>query len=260
MKERINRLARGILDGERPRMAWQPEAVSETIRYGAVTKREILITRSPMAKDAAEKTADRLGMSSLYLPGAMRYDEISELMEKAACAMGITLEEAGISLAEEIGRCDEALQDAFEMIGNTCIAVDAIAVQRPVGLSRLLLEHGFNVKEIYLDVVNPEEEADFAWLKENHSEVLLCSTIHVKGRILHAAAIDQAHREYLAIGPKAAWYCGTEHFVNLVDHGGMWGLSGIQKLAELMKEAFLERKDTRDLVPRKGLGCESLII
>ena len=44
MKERINRLARGILDGERPRMAWQPEAVSETIRYGAVTKREILIS------------------------------------------------------------------------------------------------------------------------------------------------------------------------------------------------------------------------
>ena len=40
----------------------------------------------------------------------------------------------------------------------------------------------------------------------------------------------------------------------------MWGLSGIQKLASLMKEAFLERKDTRDLVPRKGLGCESLII
>ena len=228
--------------------------------YKGLPKREILITRSPMAKDAAEKTADRLGMSSLYLPGAMRYDEISELLEKAACAMGITLEEAGISLAEEIGRCDEALQDAFEMIGNTCIAVDAIAVQRPVGLSRLLLEHGFNVKEIYLDAVNPEEEADFAWLKENHSEVLLCSTIHVKGRVLHAAAIDQAHREYLAIGPKAAWYCGTEHFVNLVDHGGMWGLSGIQKLAELMKEAFLERKDTRDLVPRKGLGCESLII
>ena len=44
MKERINRLARGIIDGERPEMAWQPEAVSETIRFDAVTKREILIS------------------------------------------------------------------------------------------------------------------------------------------------------------------------------------------------------------------------
>ena len=228
--------------------------------YEQLSKREVLITRSPMAKDAAEKTADRLGVRSVYLPGAVRYDEISALLGKAAGAMEITLEEAGIIPEEEIRRCDEALRNAFETIGDTCIAVDAIAVQRPIGLSRLLLEHGFNVKEIYLDAVNPEEEADFVWLKENHSEVLLCSTIHVKGRVLHAGAIDQAHREYLAIGPKAAWYCGTEHFVNLVDHGGLWGFSGIRKLAALMKEAFLESKDTRDLVPRKGLGCESLII
>ncbi|MBO5572681.1 MAG: hypothetical protein J5947_00360 [Clostridium sp.] len=44
MKERINRLARGIIDGERPRMSWQPEAVAETVRYGAVTKREFSIS------------------------------------------------------------------------------------------------------------------------------------------------------------------------------------------------------------------------
>ena len=88
----------------------------------------------------------------------------------------------------------------------------------------------------------------------------MCSTIHVKGRLLHARGIDRQHEEYLAVGPKAAWFCGTEHFVNLVDFGGMWGYSGIRKLAGLMEDAYEHAKDTRDLVPRKGLGCESIFL
>ncbi|MER2026953.1 MAG: hypothetical protein ABS874_06905 [Lachnospiraceae bacterium] len=63
----------------------------------------------------------------------------------------------------------------------------------------------------------------------------------------------------MAVGPKAAWFCGTEHFVNLVDYGGMWGYSGIRKMASLMEDAFENAKDTKDLVPRKGLGCESIL-
>ena len=145
------------------------------------------------------------------------------------------------------------------MIADTPIAIDYICVQRPLGLARLLLERGFFVREVYLDAVSPEEKEDFTWLKENHKEVLLCSTIHVKGRLLHGHAIDDAHSGYLAVGPKAAWFCGTKHFVNLVDYGGMWGYSGIRKLAALMEDAFRNEKDTRDLVPRKGLGCGSYL-
>ena len=40
----------------------------------------------------------------------------------------------------------------------------------------------------------------------------------------------------------------------------MWGYSGIRKLAGLMEDAYEHAKDTRDLVPRKGLGCESIIM
>jgi hypothetical protein len=108
--------------------------------------------------------------------------------------------------------------------------------------------------------VSPEEQEDFEWLQKSHGEVLLCSTIHVKGRLLHAQGIDRQHSDYLAVGPKAAWFCGTRHFVNLVDYGGMWGYSGIRKLAALMEDAFLNEKDTEDLVPRKGLGCESIVM
>ena len=45
----------------------------------------------------------------------------------------------------------------------------------------------------------------------------------------------------------------------MVEGGGYYGFSGIEKLAELMTEAFNEEKDTRCLIQQKGLGCESCI-
>jgi hypothetical protein len=63
----------------------------------------------------------------------------------------------------------------------------------------------------------------------------------------------------LALGPKAAWFGGTAHFVNLVEYGGLWGGSGIEKLAALMEDAWLHEKDTRSIVPRKGQGCACVL-
>lgn len=44
MKERINRLARGIIDYEKPEMSWQPEMAEETVRAGSASAREIFVT------------------------------------------------------------------------------------------------------------------------------------------------------------------------------------------------------------------------
>ena len=45
----------------------------------------------------------------------------------------------------------------------------------------------------------------------------------------------------------------------MVQGGGLWGVDGIRRTAEMMTEAFLEEKDTENLVVRKGWGCESCI-
>ena len=227
--------------------------------YQKLSGREVFITRSPMSAVSVRQTARRLGCKGLYLPAVIDYAGIRKELETAAQTLGITLEQAGIDAGQEEKLCDEALRNLRGVIGSTPIAIDYIAVQRPLGFARLLLERGFNVKEVYLDAVSPEEEDDFLWLRENHGEILLCSTIHAEGRLLHAGAIDSEHSGYLAVGPKAAWFCGTEHFVNLVDFGGMWGFSGIRKMAALMEDAYKNTKDTRDLIPRKGLGCESIL-
>ena len=228
--------------------------------YRSLSAREVLITRSHLAAAAVRQTARRIGAQALYLPAEAGYAKIRELIEKAAGVLGITPEEAGIDTQREEEKCDSALKRLRERITDTPIALDAVSVSRPLGFARLLIEHGFNVKEIYLDAVLPEEENDFTWLSTHSPELLLCSTIHVGGRFLHAGKLGKDHSEYLAVGPKAAWFCGTEHFVNLIDMGGMWGYSAIRKLAALMEDASRIAKDTRDLVPRKGLGCESMLL
>ena len=228
--------------------------------YRALSARSVLITRSPLAAASVRQTACRIGAQALCLPAETGYAKIREQLEAAAQVMGISLAEAGIDTGAEEERCERALGRLRERISDTPIALDAVSVSRPLGFARLLIEHGLNVREIYLDAVLTEEESDFTWLADHSPDLLLCSTIHVGGRFLHAGRLGKDHSRYLAVGPKAAWYCGTAHFVNLVDQGGMWGYSAIRKLAALMEEACRIAKDTRDLVPRKGLGCESMLL
>ena len=228
--------------------------------YRTLSARSVLITRSPLAAASVRQTARRIGAQALCLPAETGYAKIREQLEAAAQVMGISLAEAGIDTGAEEERCERALGRLRERISDTPIALDAVSVSRPLGFARLLIEHGLNVREIYLDAVLTEEESDFTWLADHSPDLLLCSTIHVGGRFLHAGRLGKDHSRYLAVGPKAAWYCGTAHFVNLVDQGGMWGYSAIRKLAALMEEACRIAKDTRDLVPRKGLGCESMLL
>ena len=126
---------------------------------------------------------------------------------------------------------------------------------RTLGLARLLLSHGFSVDTIYIDSINKEEEADFVWLKEHAPELVLSATIQVQKRI----AKRGRDKKVLALGQKAAWFEDTPWFVNLVSGGNLYGYPGIRELAELMMDAFLQPKDTRDIVPRKGWGCESCL-
>ena len=65
----------------------------------------------------------------------------------------------------------------------------------------------------------------------------------------------QTEKPALAIGQKAAYFTGTDRFVNIVEDGGLHGFGGIRKLAALLEEAAAVPKDTRRLIQIKGLGC-----
>ena len=255
----------------------------------------LLITRSPSGVHGVTQLAKRLGRPFLYLPPVSGEEEIRRQIETLARTLeeisagqvnanadGVFPRQAnasadggfpgqananadGISsiqtdaaaiIQEGTLAASRALQHARSLIGDTEITVDYIGNTRTLSLTKRLVQSGFHVTRVYLDAILPEEEADFRWLQENCPDLLLTATIHPGMRVLHAA---ENTGKMLAIGPKAAWFGGTAHFVNLVEFGGLWGNAGIIRLAQLMEDSFLHEKDTRTIIPRKGQGCKCVL-
>jgi hypothetical protein len=223
----------------------------------------------PPAKVGVEQAAKRLNRPFFYLPASFDYG----LIEAQLTEMAEFLQMEPMDIQTQRQAAEAALCEAKRIIGDTPVAIDYTVHPRTLGLARLLLAHGFCVDRVYIDSVNREEEADFLWLKEHAPQLILSATVHVKkrvtarGRGVQSAQVPEPcpsdnntdSRKVLAIGQKAAWFERTEFFVNLVSGGDLYGFSGVRRMAELMVEAFQAPKDTEDIVPRKGWGCESCI-
>ena len=264
------------------------KSYDDYLRMGAAA---LFITRSFSGVHGVTQLAKRLGRPFLYLPPACGEEEIcgelnavrKKLENITAAAytsgkicMGKNADEAypgKTAQAEESLPIDlpidkkeqkanaentesvlakKALAHALSVIGSTEVTIDHFATSRPLSLARLLLESGFNVTRVYLDAAAAEEEADFKWMQGHFPDLFLNATVHPKMRVLHGR---EGGGKMLAIGPKAAWFGGTSRFVNVVECSGLWGFSGITKLAAQMEDAFLNEKDTRSIVPKKGFGC-----
>lgn len=230
----------------------------------------IFVSCYPPAKYGAAMLTERLNRTHLYLPGCFDYEEIKEEIRNlikelqagwsredtsnTKCA-DITSEEIEVFYQREITLCEDSINHARSIIGDTPIVLDYLYHPGPLGLAKLLLEHGFHVTTVYLDSISPEEKPAFDWLKLHHPDLELRATIQTKMRVLPRGTEGKV----LAVGQKAAWFSGSRNFVNMVQGGGLWGFDGIRKTMELMTEAFLEEKDPEDLIVRKGWGCESCI-
>ena len=228
--------------------------------YQKLGEGSLILNGYPAGKFGTEKQARRLGRPFLYLPGSFDYEEIQEQEEKLLGMLEQqnnrkTGEIKGLDIEKEIRECEEALSHAHQIIGDTPIAVDYLFHPRPLGLTKLLLTHKFQVQSVFLDSISPEEKEVFFWLKENYPELKLISTIRPEMRV----RTRQQSEKILAIGQKAAWFTGSRNFVNMVQGGGLWGFDGTRHTAQLMVEAFHEEKDPEDLIVRKGWGCESCI-
>jgi len=203
----------------------------------------------PAAKAAVVQLEHRLGQKYLYLPQCFGYDEIDQNQRRLAEALGTTAPDS----AQARLAADAALARARDLIGNTPIAIDYTLTFRPLSLARLLAEHGFKVTQLFADSFIAEEKDDFDWLQQNLPNLKLGATTHVKRRMLPR---QNGGVPCLALGQKAAYFTGTDYFVNVVEGGGMYGYDGIRRLAGLMAEAFLAPKDVKKLIQVKGLGCD----
>ena len=216
--------------------------------YLSIGASSLFICQYPAGLMATQTITKRLNRECIYAPLSFSFDTVRDELVSS----GLSIPEGFIE--DGIKNCEDAIKKLKELIGDTKVAIDYTVTPKPLSLARFLLENNINVKTVYLDAIDGSEEEDFKYLAENHPDLVLHSTILVGDRRL-----VRSEEKVLAAGQKAAWFEGTEYFVNMIEGGGFYGFAGITEFIRLMEDAFVNAKDLRDIVPRKGLGCRSCI-
>lgn len=221
--------------------------------YKQMAASSVNISILPSAIKAGELLAKNLGQTHVYLPLSFDYGEIEARLAKL-CA---TLQVPYTPDKEAVAQAESALKQAQAVIGQTPIAIDYSAGPRPLSLTRMLLTHGFNVTDVYADAFEVEEQADFDKLQQLKPDLMIHPTEDVQMRV----APRKRSEKTLAIGQKAAYFTGSDYFVNIIEGDGMYGISAITRLAHLMIAAFETPKDTAALISVKALnwGCSCVL-
>ena len=219
--------------------------------YQEMAESAVYISRYPSAVIGGKQLAARLGATHLYVPYSYDFEEIETGLRRVAEALGLEMPD----FSGKREACAAALARLKESAGDRPIAIDYTFCPRPLGLAKLLLDAGLNVQRVYLDTVTGEEREAFEYLKANFPKLQLYPTVHAAMRF-HSPGVPS---DFLALGQKAAHFTNTNHFVNVVEGGGMLGYQAILKTIELMEEAIREEKDLRGLIQIKGMGCAGCI-
>ena len=221
--------------------------------YLEMASSQVNITVIPEAKPAGEDLEQRLGQKHIYMPVSYDADTIRENYGRLCQAVGIECPDMEGYEKEAM----DSLKAAAKELDGRPVAVDFAATHRPLELCRLLLENGFNVKRVFTDVINGEDKNAFDYIKENYPDFEIYPTVNVSMRFF--ASGDMAENEYFAIGQKAAYFCRTDYFADLVGAKDIYGFRGIKKLGEMIIDAVRSPKDRRTVIQHKGVGCSSCL-
>ena len=210
----------------------------------------------PVAAEAVRDLGERLGQEALYLP----YSWDSAEIRASLLALSEKAEVALPDLDALEARAGSDLDRARGVLGSSEVRVDGAATPRPFGLARLLLEHGFEVTEVYADAVLPGDEAAFDWVRRRRPDLLVSAMVDFRMRLRGrdaASLAEGAGGRVVAVGQKAAYFTGSSHFVNMVANDGLLGFVGISKLAGLLEDAFRNERDVRSIIQVKARGIEA---
>ena len=215
--------------------------------YQEMAESSVYISYNAAAVAGGKMLEERLGGRHLYLPFSFDYEEIENGFFQMGELLGIEIP----NFDEQKEACEKLKKETYELIGNTPISIDYTYCTRPLGLAKMLLDDGFCVNKVYIDAITAEEKDDFTYLQKHFPQLLLYPTVHAGMRFM----AKKEKSKVLAVGQKAAYFENTNHFVNVVEGGGMFGFDAVSHTLELMQEAYLKEKDMRRLIQIKGMGC-----
>lgn len=224
--------------------------------YLDLAKSATLLTTSPQALLAAEELSQRLHRRHIHCQISYSLEEIEQNLTHVAHSLDIPLPD----LSHDKAHVSTALAETLACVGNRPITLDYTLTARPLSLARLLLEHGFSLTTLYLDAFSPCEEADYHWLREHAPTLAIHPTLAPSLRLAHIRAQSAPNGDtVLALGQKAAYFSGTNFFVNCVADGGLFDYAGICRLLARIREAHSKPKDRRTILQIKGLGLPSCL-
>ena len=230
---------------------WEIQDCSLFDEYLAMASAGLFLYYEPTVKMAAESLKKRLGTDCFYLSFSFNKDEL--LNSFRALAEKLRIPVPGFD--PEIQKAEAAIQETKELLGDTEIVIDYSFTFRTLSFARLLLEHGFHVTRVYADAFVADDQEDFHFLKEQFPELMIRPTNRPEMRFVH----ETSGEKVVAVGQKAAWFEGTDYFVNVAESGGYFGFNGISEIMLLLQDAFRNPKDRKELIQKKGFGCESCI-
>ena len=216
--------------------------------YQALARSEFALSVNPVGKAAIEWAGERLGMQPIMLSCGWSIEENTRMLED----LGQRLGAPRLDWTDTQNEAKDALREARERLADTPIAIDYTATTRPCSLARLLIENGFNVSHLFVDQFLPPDRADFEWLRSHAPELAVFPTVH--NSMVHARA-ELTDPSVVAIGQKAAYFTGTDRFINMIEGDGTDGLRSIAWLARRLIDAFEHPKSARETIQIKALGC-----
>ena len=201
----------------------------------------------PVAGLAAADMEKRLGQKPLFVPATYVPEAIRQELREVAAAFQLEPLDTG-PLEEE---AEEALARAHRILGDIPIALDHECTPLFLSLARLLRSRGFQVKEIYSDYILPGDAENLRWLQEKAPDITFCAANNYRCRL----EPRDGRGPFLAIGQKSAYYTGTAHFVNILENDGLWGFTGIRKMAERLIRAYETESNVPEIIQVKAWGC-----
>lgn len=118
---------------------------------------EVNFTFHNTAAAAAKDLKLRLGQEWIPMRPGYSYDEIDEDLRAAADFFGIAPPSAA-EIARERALTEAAIAEARAAVGGTPLSLDYTAVDRPLELALFLLDHGFTVESVFVDVFTESRE------------------------------------------------------------------------------------------------------
>ena len=230
----------------------------------------------PFGKTACEDLKKRLGTPFLEVPYCWDFQEIDRteraVLEKVATAINASGagERVGLTPIVRAGLLDpykyeaeQALAETAKALSGWNITIDAASTPRPFGLAALLESCGLRVTTVFADACGPlDEEAKAQWealATEHGHDATTLPMIDWRMRSERPEDLFEPDMQVLAIGQKAAYYSGTDHFVNLIYQSGLLGFRGVTKLCALMADAAEHEKDTEAVLSEKAIGSAEVV-